>query len=130
MKNIKRYLLMTAGIMALVLGAVGVVLPLLPTTPFVLLAALCFSQSSPRFHNWLVNHQTFGPLIIDWQQSGAIRPKAKRAATFGIVVIGGLSLYLVKPPYTATILIVCLFVGVLGFIWTRPSGDDSRSVDT
>ena len=129
MRNIKRYLLITAGIISLVFGIVGVALPLLPTTPFVLLAAVCFSQSSPRFHNWLVNHPTFGPLINDWQQYGAIKPPAKRAATFGIVVVGGLSLYLVKPPYVATILIVCVFVGVLGFIWTRPSGDSSCSVD-
>jgi len=54
------------------LGAIGIVLPLLPTTPFILLAAFCFARSSKRCHGWLVNHKVFGPIITNWTEYGAI----------------------------------------------------------
>ena len=54
-----RYVLLAAGCLSLALGTIGIFLPLLPTTPFVLLAAVCFAKASPRFHNWLLQHRTF-----------------------------------------------------------------------
>lgn len=108
------------GLIALSLGAVGIVLPLLPTVPFLLLAAFCFARSSDRLHDWLISHPTLGPPIEDWNQHGAIRPFAKRLATLSIAAAFGLSLLLgVK---TTVLLIQAVVLSmVLLFIWSRPS---------
>lgn len=68
------------GLVALACGAVGVVLPLLPTTPFVLLAAFAFAKGSPRLRGRLVTHRVFGPMIKDWESSGAIARRYKMLA--------------------------------------------------
>lgn len=109
------------GVAALGLGAAGIVLPLLPTVPFVLLAAFCFSRSSDRLHDWLVAHDIFGPMIRDWRESGAISPRAKRLATLSVGAAFGLSLAL---GLRTGLLVVQAIVlsAVLIFIWTRPAG--------
>ncbi len=56
------------GVVFLMIGGIGVVLPLLPTTPFVLVAAGCFAKSSPRMHAWLLANRVFGPMIVDWEK--------------------------------------------------------------
>lgn len=80
------------GSTALVLGAIGVVLPLLPTTPFILLAAYAFAQSSERCHNWLLRHRLFGPMIDDWRAYGAISRRVKIVSAVSMLAILGLSL--------------------------------------
>src|SRR5688572_30091456 len=83
------------GILCLVAGAAGVVLPLVPATPFLLLAAYGFARSSPRLHDWLLAHPRFGPVITDWQRHGAISGRVKVtavlmiAATFGGSIVFG-----------------------------------------
>lgn len=116
---IVRALWATGGAVALALGVVGVVTPLLPTVPFLLLAAFCFARSSGRLHDWLVTHPTLGPPIRDWQHSGAIRPKAKRLATLSIGVTLVVSVLL---GLTLWILAVqaAVLTAVLVFIWRRP----------
>ena len=115
-----RYLWAILGLLCLLLGMVGVVLPLLPTVPFLLLAAFLFARSSERLHNWLLSHPRLGPPIEDWQSRGAINPSAKRLATVSIVVVFGISLALGLRP-----MIIGIQAGTLGcvllFIWTRPS---------
>ncbi|KPA19832.1 Inner membrane protein YbaN [Shimia sp. SK013] len=116
-----RIIWLFGGLLSLGLGLIGVVLPLLPTVPFLLLATFCFARSSEKLHHWLLSHKTFGPMISDWNRSGAIRPKAKRAATLSIVAVFGLSLVMgVK----TTVLVIQMVVlsAVLFFIWTRPNG--------
>ena len=75
-----RWLWGAAGGIALVTGFIGVFLPLLPTTPFVLLAAFCFSRSSPRVERWLLSHPRFGPMIQNWRAHRAIPLRAKKLA--------------------------------------------------
>lgn len=116
-----RYLWAGLGLVCVALAMVGVVLPLLPTVPFLLLAAFFFARSSSRLHNWLLTHQTFGPLIVDWQSSGVIRPGAKKAATLSVAAVFGLSVLLSVPSHVLIIQAVVLS-GVMLFIWTRPSG--------
>ncbi|MDV4144654.1 MULTISPECIES: YbaN family protein [Shimia] len=115
-----RFLWAALGILCLLLGLVGVVLPLLPTVPFLLLAAFLFARSSERLHNWLLSHPKLGPPIEDWQSRGAINPSAKRLATVSIVAVFALSLALGLRPLILGIQAVTLSC-VLIFIWTRPS---------
>ena len=103
------------------LAFIGVVLPLLPTVPFLLLAAFFFARSSARLHQLLLSHQIFGPMIEDWQNRGAIRPSAKKAATLSVAAVFLLSLVMQLPSYVLIIQAVTLG-GVMVFIWTRPSG--------
>lgn len=115
-----RLLWMILGLLCLGLGLLGVVLPLLPTVPFILLAAFCFARSSERLHLWLIHHPSFGPMITDWQQRGAISGKVKRVSTVSVAAVFGLSLVLDAPDHILLIQAVILG-GVLIFIWTRPT---------
>ncbi|MEX0303658.1 MAG: YbaN family protein [Leisingera sp.] len=116
-----RFLYAGLGLFFVALAVIGIVLPLLPTVPFLLLAAFCFANSSDRLHNWILAHNVFGPMITDWREQGAIRPGAKKAATVSITAVFGLSLLLAVPTYVLGIQALVLSA-VLIFIWTRPSG--------
>ncbi|MDX1782055.1 MAG: YbaN family protein [Thalassovita sp.] len=108
------------GLISVGLGLIGVFLPLLPTVPFMLLAAFFFARSSERLHGWLISHPTFGPSIVDWQTRGAIGAKAKRIATLSIVAVFGISL--IMGLKTAILVIQAITLSaVLTFIWTRPN---------
>ncbi|MCL6283487.1 YbaN family protein [Ruegeria sp. 2012CJ41-6] len=116
-----QYLWATLGLICVGLAVIGVVLPLLPTVPFLLLAAFFFARSSSRLHDWLLSHRLFGPMIDDWHSSGAIRPGAKKAATLSVAAVFLLSLFFGAPTYVLMIQAVVLSC-VLIFIWSRPSG--------
>ncbi|MDF1668073.1 MAG: YbaN family protein [Roseovarius sp.] len=109
------------GFASLGLGILGIALPLLPTVPFILLAAFCFARSSERLHAWLLSHPMFGPMIEDWHERGAISRKVKRLATFSILAVFGISVGLGAPSLVLTIQAVVLGC-VMVFIWTRPNG--------
>lgn len=81
-----------AGLCALGLGILGIPLPVLPTTPFVLLAAFCFSKGSPRLRHWLITHPRFGQAIADWETKGAIPRRAKWMA--GLLMLASLGIAL------------------------------------
>ncbi|HDN26544.1 MAG TPA: DUF454 domain-containing protein [Thioploca sp.] len=74
------------------LAALGVFLPLLPTTPFLLIAAGCFAKSSDKWHQWLLSNRIFGPLIKNWHEKKCISTSTKRIAISSIVVFGGYSI--------------------------------------
>ena len=120
-KHIKKIAYLIAGWMSLLLAFIGVFLPLLPTTPFVLLAAFCFSRSSEKLHSWLLQHKLFGPLISDWEQDGVIRLKAKWIATISILLL--ISYPLIWGTFAITLKLVAAgsVCCVLVFIWSRPS---------
>ena len=81
------------GTLFLLLGIVGIFLPLLPTTPFLLLATACYARSSRRFYNWLLNHATFGPLIIEWRTYRSIPKRIKITAIIMMVLTFGSSIW-------------------------------------
>ena len=116
-----RYLYAGLGLICVALAIVGIALPLLPTVPFLLLAAFFFANSSERLHNWILAHKIFGPMIQDWNDNRAIRPNAKKAATLSIAAVFSLSLILGAPSHILIIQSVVLSC-VLIFIWSRPSG--------
>lgn len=115
-----RVIWLICGLTCVALALIGVILPLLPTVPFLLLAAFCFARSSERLHSWLLSHKTFGPMIEDWNSNGAIRPSAKRAATLSIVLVFGISLA-VGVKTTVLVIQMVVLSAVLFFIWTRPN---------
>ncbi|MCL5776717.1 YbaN family protein [Limibaculum sp. FT325] len=110
-----------AGGTAFAAGFVGAFLPLLPTVPFMLLAAFCFARGSDRFHDWLVNHSRFGPGIRDWRERGAIGRRAKRAAMVALAFSLLLSLALGVPGHVMVLQALALAAVAL-FILTRPDG--------
>ena len=84
------------GTLFLVLGIIGAFLPIMPTTPFLLLATACFARSSRRFYNWLMNHPVFGPLIVEWRTYRSIPWRAKlMAITMMILTFGSSILFFV-----------------------------------
>lgn len=105
--TLKRYLYLATGWLSLILGIIGIVLPLLPTTPFILLSAWCFSQSSKRFHYWLKEHKYFGPIIEDWQSDKGIPKKSRNRAILFMWCGMGLSIFLVSK-FWATLMLVCI----------------------
>lgn len=118
-----RSLFMVLGLLFLALAILGVFLPLLPTTPFLLLAAACFARSSDRLHGWMLRHSRFGPLRRDWAAQGAIRPSTKRTATVAILLSLALSFTLTRMPLLSMGAVLLVLAGVLAFIWTRPDGE-------
>lgn len=96
------------------LALLGVFLPVLPTTPFLLVAAACFAKSSPEWHQWLLSHKLFGPFIVNWQQTRCITVKTKLFALGCIVVFGGYSVFLlVDKPVVQLITAVLLVIGFI-----------------
>jgi uncharacterized membrane protein YbaN (DUF454 family) len=120
MQNPTRLFWLFAGFVSLGLGIAGIPLPLLPTTPFLLLAAFCFSKSSKRLHDWLINHKTFGPPIRDWNAHGVIPMKAKVTATFMMAAALAIT-YFLNLPNRVLIIQAIVMVPVSIFIWSRPS---------
>lgn len=116
-----RWLLMLAGFLALGLAALGVVLPVLPTTPFVLVAAACFARSSPRFYNWLLSNRVFGPLILDWSEHRGIPLRAKVISVVMIALVGGASVIWVIDPLWAKLLVVAVLASVSTWLISRPT---------
>lgn len=113
------------GLASTAAGLAGIVLPLVPTTPFLLLAAYCFARSSPVLHNWLLTHPTLGKPIDDWQRHHAISRRTKvtsiavMAAAYAGSVIGGF------PPWIL-LLQASVLVAVGGFILSRSDRPDDQ----
>jgi uncharacterized membrane protein YbaN (DUF454 family) len=77
---------LSAGAVALALGVIGIFVPLLPTTPFILLAAFCFSRGCARCEAWLLTHPRWGPIVRDWRERHAVPLRAKQLATLMMIV--------------------------------------------
>ncbi|WP_297207085.1 DUF454 family protein [uncultured Pluralibacter sp.] len=118
-------ILLIIGWLAIALGTLGVFLPLLPTTPFILLAAWCFSRSSPRFHHWLLHRSWFGPYLRHWQQHRAMPPGAKSRAIAVIIVTFAVSLWLVNITWVR-ILLLAMLMCLLFFMWRIPVVDPEQ----
>ena len=103
------------------LGTIGAFLPLLPTTPFILLAAYFFSKGSPRIYNWLINLKYFGPRIKDWNQHGAIDTKSKIIASILMAVILGTFMWATAYELWLKWALALVLTSVAIFINTRPS---------
>ncbi|MGI6732244.1 MAG: YbaN family protein [Anaerovoracaceae bacterium] len=104
----KRILLLSAGWLTFIIGTIGIVLPVLPTTPFYLLAAICFSASSRKAYNFLVNSKYFGVYIDNYQNKTGVPKAAKIRAIITLWIGLIISIFLVKK---TIVTIILLFVG-------------------
>lgn len=115
-----RLFLVFLGTVFVVIGIVGIFLPLLPTTPFMLLAAACYAKSSSRFYNWIMNNKVFGPIIREWREYRSIPRKAKWFAMGFLLLTFGSSIIFFVPYFYVQIGLAFLCLGMLVFMWRIP----------
>ncbi len=108
-----RYALLGIGWLSVALGVIGIFLPVLPTTPFLLLAAACFSRSSQRFYDWLVMHPRLGPWLRDYLEGNGIPRKAKVYAIVTMWLSIGISCWLVPLPWARLGMLICAMLVTL-----------------
>jgi hypothetical protein len=122
-----RWVLLLVGLVAVALGVVGALLPVLPTTPFLLLGAACFARASPRLHRRLAASKTFGPTLVEWRRHRAIAWRTKR---YALVLMGlsiGVSAIFFVEPWWGRAGLVALGVAVGAWLWSIPSRDRPAS---
>ena len=120
MHIVKRQVYFVLGVVSFITGLIGVILPLLPTTPFMILAAACFAKSSPRFHQALLNNRFIGADLQRWEQQGTMLRSTKKKATWVIVLTFSVSiLVLMDRPWLQGFLFV-IAIMLLVFLWRVP----------
>ncbi len=117
MQRLARPLFFAGGVVAAGLGALGAVLPLMPTVPFLLVAVFCFARSSPALEQRILNHHYFGPQVRDWHERRAISRKTKLIAIGAMAAGIGFTWHTLGYPYYLGSIAILVFVG--GWIWTR-----------
>ena len=116
----KRITLILLGLISLGLGVLGVFVPLLPTTPFFLVSVFAFANSNERLHNWLLDHNVFGPFIANWREHGAISRPTKIVSVLSMIAIVLLSIAMDAPTYVVVIQVVTLSACAI-FVVSRPT---------
>ena len=124
----KRPIFFAAGSLLVAVGFVGAFLPLLPTTPFLILAAACFARSSPRLENWLLNHRQFGPMLRAWREHGAIPAKAKAFACIGMSAGYAVFWWGHRPSLPLALAVAGVMIGAATYVLSRPS--TARTVES
>lgn len=112
-----RRLYLAGGIFAVALGAIGAVLPLMPTVPFLLLAVYCFARSNPQWERRILDHPTWGPQVRDWRERRAISRKAKTMAIGAMTVGAVFTWYTLGAPWYYASIAILIVAG--GWIATR-----------
>jgi hypothetical protein len=117
-----RAILVTVGTVSLVVGVLGIVVPVLPTTPFLLLAAACYARASDRLYAWLIGRPSLGPIITEWRSSRSLPPGVRARALAVVALTFGVSIILADDLLLRGALAVTgLVVGVFLYrIPTRP----------
>ena len=118
-----RMVLLTVGSLALLLGVIGVFLPVLPTTPFILVAAACYARASESFYRRLLANSTFGPLIIEWRRHRSIPYRIKLIAItmMSLTICASIWTLSAVPWLQWTLAFIGLFTAIL--LWRIPSRD-------
>ncbi|MEG8039536.1 YbaN family protein [Sphingomonas sp. LR60] len=116
-----RYGWLALGFVFVALGVIGALLPLMPTTIFLILAAGCFARSSPRLEAWLLDHPRFGPTLRAWRRDRAIPRRAKLMACTGITIGYVIFLATARPHLPLALLVAAAMGGCALFILSRPT---------
>ena len=118
-RTFRQTLWLAAGFLCIATGIIGMVLPLLPTTDFVLLAAYCFSKGSRKWELWLLNHRWFGPIVREWRSTGSIPLRAKIASSAMLLVAASWGAWMLPSRSAWLPPLICLLVAI--YLWSRPS---------
>ncbi len=116
MRGPKRWLLFTAGWILVGLAVLGVVLPVLPTTPLLILAAACFVRSSEKAYLWILSHKTFGPLVKNYLEHRVVSVKAKMMAITTLWLVMGITLMYAQVFWVIKALIATIGLGVTWYL--------------
>jgi uncharacterized membrane protein YbaN (DUF454 family) len=116
-KRIKKYLLFVSGLLFLASGIIGAVLPILPTTPFLILALACFANSSPRFHQMLLNNRWFGVALQQWEENRSISRTSKIKAMLMVVLTFSVSIGVLHGKLSLQLMLLTLGCVLLVFMW-------------
>jgi len=122
-------LLITLGWTFVGLGVLGIFLPLMPTTIFLILAAWCFWRSSPKFYQWLIEHPKLGHYVLHYLRGDGIPKRAKYLAIGMITVTMGSSVWLISPPIWVVVLLAAIGVSVSTYILMQPTFEADRDHD-
>lgn len=121
-----RSLYLSLGLLCVILGIIGAILPLMPTTIFLIIAAYCFGRSSERLQSWLHRHPRFGPPILDWEREGAISRKGKVAACSGMALGFVIFHYTANPALWLDLLVALMMLGCALYVTSRPAPISER----
>ena len=124
-----RAIFLVLGTIFLCLAALGIVVPVLPTTPFVLLAAACYLRASTRLHDRLLRSRIFGPTIAAWQEHGAIPPRAKALAVAMVTATFVVSIVLVADSLVVRAALAITGALLIAWLWSRPSWSPPAAAD-
>lgn len=126
-----RWLLLALAGLCLLLGIIGLFLPVMPTVPFLVVAAWAASRSSPRLHHWLMTHPRFGRQLRDWYEWGVVPRRAKWITS---VMMGGsaISMLVIAPErwIPAALVLISLMAIVLAWLWRRPEHRPAEGDET
>lgn len=114
---VTRHLYLAAGGVSFVLAMIGIVLPIMPTVPFLLLAAFCFARSNPRLEQRLLDHPRYGPALRQWRERRAIARRAKISAIAAMAVGVAVTWFTIGWPWVLVSAAVLVIAG--SWIWTR-----------
>lgn len=118
-----RALLLLGGLVCVALGVAGAFLPVLPTTPFLLLAAACFARSSERFHAWLLGHPLLGATVREWEEHRSIRRRTKWIAIFTMAATLAVSVIFFAPSRALQIALAFFGLTLAVYLYRLPSRD-------
>ncbi len=114
--KIKHYVIFWCGWLCVLLGLIGALLPVVPTTPFMILALACFAETSPRFHKMLINNRWIGPPLKQWDQTKTVRRRSKYQAVAMLVIAFSFSIGLLWGHWSYQLVLLALATVMIGFV--------------
>lgn len=125
LRSLRRWAWLAAAYAALALALAGVVLPILPTTPFALIAAACAARGSERLHRWLLAHRVLGPVIRDWHEGRTVARRSKIVAT-ATMALSATIVLLLRGPGWVLLGTSLVMTAVATWLWLRAEPDSRR----
>ncbi|MEG1118225.1 MAG: YbaN family protein [Janthinobacterium sp.] len=127
--RLRRWAWTAAGALMVLLGIIGAMLPVMPTTIFLILALACFSRASPRLEHWLLQHPRFGPPLRQWREHRAVSRRGKAMACLGMA-IGFVAMCLGHPPWWVIAMVGAMEIAVLVYLLRRPEGPAASGAES